>query len=149
MPYIHKRLYIYIFFLIWFKEENKTENKNIKYLPLISFVLTSFASPSLCPRDNTSILNFFFFFLLFIPLLGFIAPLNIIFSSGSVVIDLPAVQETKEMWVWALGWEDPLEKGMATHSSILAWKIPSAEETGRLYSIGLDRVGHNWAMTYY
>ena len=63
MPYIHKRLYIYIyFFLIWFKEENKTENKNIKYLPLISFVLTSFASPSLCPRDNTSILNFFFFF---------------------------------------------------------------------------------------
>ena len=63
MPYIHKRLYIYIYiFLIWFKEENKTENKNIKYLPLISFVLTSFASPSLCPRDNTSILNFFFFF---------------------------------------------------------------------------------------
>ena len=44
----------------------------------------------------------------------------------------PAVQETQEMWVHSLGWEDPLEKGMATHSSILAWRIPWTEEPGRL-----------------
>ena len=45
----------------------------------------------------------------------------------------PAMQET---WVRSLGWEDPLEKGMATHSSILAWKIPWTKEPGRLQSIG-------------
>ena len=47
---------------------------------------------------------------------------------------LPAVQET---WVRSLGWEDLLEKEMATHSSILAWKIPWMEEPGRLQSMGL------------
>ena len=58
------------------------------------------------------------------------------------VKNLPAVQETP---VWSLGWEDPLvEKGMATHSSILAWRIPWTEEPGRLWSIGLQRVGHDW-----
>ena len=45
--------------------------------------------------------------------------------------------------VRSLGWEDPLEKGMTTHSSILAWKIPWTEELGRLQSIGLQRVGHD------
>ena len=49
------------------------------------------------------------------------------FSGGSVVKNLPAMQET---WVQSLDWEDPLEKGMATHSSILAWKIPWTEEPG-------------------
>ena len=57
------------------------------------------------------------------------------------VKNLPAVQETQ---VWSLGWEDPLEEGMATHSSILAWRIPWAEEPGELQSIGLQRVRHNW-----
>ena len=50
---------------------------------------------------------------------------------------LPTMQET---WVLSLGWEDPLEKEMATHSSILAWKIPWMEEPGRLQSVGLQRV---------
>ena len=45
------------------------------------------------------------------------------------------------MQVQSLGWEDPLEKEMATHSSILAWKIPWTEEPGRLQSMGLQRVG--------
>ena len=45
--------------------------------------------------------------------------------------------------VRSLGWEDPLEKEMATHSSILAWKIPWTEEPGRLQSIGLQRVEHD------
>ena len=45
-----------------------------------------------------------------------------------------------ETWVRSLGWEDPLEKGMATHSSLLAWKIPRTEEPGRLQSLGWQRV---------
>ena len=53
---------------------------------------------------------------------------------------LPAVRETQ---VRSLGWEDPLEKEMATHSSILAWRVPWTEEPGRLQSIGLQRVGHD------
>ena len=53
-----------------------------------------------------------------------------------------AVQET---WVQVLGQEDPLEKGMATHSSILAWKTPWTEEPGGPQSMGLQRVGHNRA----
>ena len=50
-----------------------------------------------------------------------------------------------ETWVWSLGWEDPLEKGMATCSSILACGIPWTEEPGGLQSVGLQRVGHDWA----
>ena len=46
-------------------------------------------------------------------------------------------------WVQSLGWEDPLEEGMATHSSVLAWRIPWTEETGRLQSSGSQRVGHD------
>ena len=53
---------------------------------------------------------------------------------------LPAMQETQ---VQSLGWEDPLEKAMAPHSSTLAWKIPWTEEPGRLRSMGLQRVGHD------
>ena len=52
------------------------------------------------------------------------------------------MQETKEMWVRSLGQEDPLEEGMATHSSILAWKTLWTEEAGELESIGSQRVGH-------
>ena len=48
-----------------------------------------------------------------------------------------------ETWVCSLGWEDPLEKKMATHSSILAWRIPWTEEPGRLQSTGSQRVGHD------
>ena len=53
------------------------------------------------------------------------------------------MQETLEMWVGPLGWEDPLEEGMATHSSILAWESPWAEEPGGLQSTGSQRVGHD------
>jgi len=49
-----------------------------------------------------------------------------------VVKNLPAIQETQETWVQSLGQENPLEKGMATHSSILAWRIPWTEESGGL-----------------
>ena len=57
-----------------------------------------------------------------------------------MVKNLLAMQET---WVQSLGWEDPLEKGVAIHSSILAWSIPWTEEPGRLLSMGLQRVKHN------
>jgi len=53
--------------------------------------------------------------------------------------------QMQETWVWFLGWQDPLEKGMATHSSILAWRIPGTEEPGGLQSMGLQRVGYDWA----
>ena len=59
---------------------------------------------------------------------------------AQMVKHLPAMRET---WVQSLGWEDPLEKEMATHSSTLAWKIPWIEEPGRLQSIGSQRVGHD------
>ena len=55
----------------------------------------------------------------------------------------PAMQETQEMKIRPLGWEDPLKEGMATHSSILAWRIPWTEEPDRLQSIGLQRVRHD------
>ena len=56
--------------------------------------------------------------------------------------NLPAVQET---WVLSLGQEDPLEKEVANHSSILAWTIPPREEPGSVQFMGLQRVGHDWA----
>ena len=72
-----------------------------------------------------------------------------------MVKNLPAMQET---WVRSLGWEDPLEKEKATHSSVLAWRIPWTEKPGGLQSIGLETVGHDksnlahmyttWNLTY-
>ena len=59
---------------------------------------------------------------------------------AQMVKNLPAMWET---WLQFLGWEDPLEKGMATHSSILGWRIPRTEEPGRLQSMGSQRVGHD------
>ena len=56
------------------------------------------------------------------------------------VKSLPAMQET---WVQFLGWKDPLEKEIATHSSILAWRIPWTEEPGGLQSMGSQRIGHD------
>ena len=58
------------------------------------------------------------------------------FPGGSVVNNLLAMQE---IWVQSLGWEDPLEEEMATHSTILAWRIPWTEETSRLQSMGSQK----------
>ena len=60
-----------------------------------------------------------------------------------MVKNLPAMQETQ---VQSLDWEDPLEKGMETDSSILAWRIPQSEEPGRLQSMGSQRVRRDWAI---
>ena len=59
---------------------------------------------------------------------------------AQIVKSLPAMQET---WVHSLGWEDPLEKGMATYSSILVWRIPRTEGPDGLQSRGWQRVGHD------
>ena len=63
---------------------------------------------------------------------------------GSVVKNLPAMQELQKMWIQALNWEDSLDKEMANRSSISAWKIPWTEKHCRLQSKGLQRVGHSW-----
>ena len=60
---------------------------------------------------------------------------------AQTVKNLLTMQET---WVRSLGWEDPLEEGMVTHSSILVWRSPWTEEPGRLQSIGSQRVEHSW-----
>ena len=59
---------------------------------------------------------------------------------AQIVKNLPAMQETQ---VRSLGWKDPLEKGMASHSNILAWRIPWTEEPGGLQSMTSQRVGHD------
>ena len=72
---------------------------------------------------------------------------------GSAVKNLPAVQETR---VQSLGWEDPLEEGLATHSSIFSWRIPWTEELVELRAIGSQRIGdrteatyHTWTIKYH
>ena len=62
------------------------------------------------------------------------------FPVAQTVKNLPPMQETQ---VRSLGWEDPLEKEMTTHSSIIAWRIPWTEDPGRLQSMGSQRVGHD------
>ena len=63
--------------------------------------------------------------------------------SGSTIKNPPAVQKMQETWVQSLGWEDPLEEGTATHSSVLAWRIPWLEKPGVLQPMGSQRVGHD------
>ena len=65
---------------------------------------------------------------------------------AQLVKNPPAMWET---WVQSLGWEDPLEKGTATHSSILAWRISWIEEPGGLQSMGSQRVRHDWATSLF
>ena len=67
---------------------------------------------------------------------------SLYFLVAQMVKRPPAVRETR---VQSLGWEDPLEKEMATHSNTLAWKIPWTEEPGGLQSMGSQTVGHDWA----
>ena len=70
---------------------------------------------------------------------------NLGFPSDSPVKNLPVIQDVLEMWVQSLGQEDPMEKEMATHSSILPWKIPWTKEPGSLQSIRSQRVTHDLA----
>ena len=69
--------------------------------------------------------------------------MNMGFPGGSVVKNPLAIHEPQQLWVQFLGWEDPLEEFMASHSSILAWRITWMEETGGLQSTGSQRVRHD------
>ena len=85
--------------------------------------------------------------MIFHPWLGYfeyVSYLGMGFPCGSVVKNSPAMQEPQETQVWSLGQEDPLEKEMATHSTILSWRTPWTEETGRLKSMELQEVRQNW-----
>ena len=66
---------------------------------------------------------------------------------GTVVKNQPAMQSLQKTRVWSLGWKDPQEEEMATHSSILAWRIPWTEEPGRPHSMASQKVRHNRAGT--
>ena len=68
------------------------------------------------------------------------------FPASSMVKNLPSRKDLQETQVCSLGWDDPLEEDMATHSSILAWRIPWTEEPGGLQSMGSQRVGHDLAV---
>ena len=70
---------------------------------------------------------------------------NLGFLGRSTVKKPPIMWELQETWFWSLGREDPLEEGTATHSSILAWRIPWTEEPDGLQSTGSQRVGHDWS----
>ena len=91
-----------------------------------------------CKHSNFACLNYIFHCIT-----HFIYTFIVIMSSlvAQRVKRLPTMWET---WVWSLGREDPLEKEMATHSSILAWEIPWMEKPGSLQSMGSQRVGHDW-----
>ena len=64
------------------------------------------------------------------------------------VKNLPCQSRRSKTQVWYLGWENPLEEELATHSSILAWKTPWTEEPNRLQGTGSQRIGHDWAQTH-
>ena len=102
----------------WEAGSNKTQRKDIGH------PLTMYKAPYLSQ----------IFFIIYIWLKDF--------PAAQIVKNLPAMQETR---VQFLGQEDPLEKGMATHSNILAWRIPWTEKPGRLQFMGSQRVRHNWA----
>ena len=69
--------------------------------------------------------------------------LSEVFPGGTVIICLP-MRETLETWIQSLGHEDPLEEELETHSNILAWRISWTDESGRLQSMGFQRVGQDW-----
>ena len=73
----------------------------------------------------------------------YISLLTLFYGASLVAQEVKCLSTMQETWVRSLGWEDPLEKEIAIHSSTIAWKIPWTEELGRLQSMGLQRVGHD------
>ena len=120
--------------------------KFISYYTIL-FVKVKWILPTLLLKSTrTSGPSISFVFLYFSTIIYYKILTIIYYSLASLVAQtvkcLPAIQETQ---VRSLGWEDPPEKEMTAHSSTLAWKIPWTEEPGRLQSMGLQRVGHDWA----
>ena len=110
--------------------------------------------PGWRPKITRWWLSHFYFFLINEKILWSLYIFNCL-TSISLWIKFPQwlriwmpMQETQETWIWSLGQEDPLEEEMATHSSVLAWRIPWSEEPGGLQSMGSQRIGHGWACTH-
>ena len=89
----------------------------------------------------TKFCSFHFFHIYTMPVYVYLLTKSLIAEKQR--IHLP-MQETQELWIRYLGWENPLEEEVATHFSILAWKVPWTGEPGRLQSKGLQRVAHDW-----
>ena len=134
--------FIYLLFVHYLIEDHKFLLPRSKYCHFLLLPFRNFLSPCVC--EFMCICKFFLFFswmtanymhesvLTFLkhwPVIIFSSWVDIWTSLVAQTVKNPAMQET---WVWSLGWEDSLEKEMATYSSMLAWKIPWTEETGRL-----------------
>ena len=89
----------------------------------------------------TKFCSFHFFHIYTMPVYVYLLTKSLIVEKQR--IHLP-MQETQELWIRYLGWENPLEEEVATHFSILAWQVPWTGEPGRLQSKGLQRVAHDW-----
>ena len=130
-----KKAFLSLLALLW----NFAFNWIYLSLPLLLFA--SFHSSALCKASSDNHFAVSIFFFLIFGMVFFTAFCTML-QTSQMVKNLPAMQET---WVWSLGREDPLEKEMVTHFSILAWKILWTEELGGLQSMVLQGVGHNWA----
>ena len=106
------------------------------FIPPTVYVANSYLPPSCFHWKYTCLLIIYF------SKFKFHISRNRTFLVAQTVKHLSTIRETR---VQALGWEDPLEKEMAIHSSTIVWKIPWTEEPGRLQSVGSQRVGHDWA----
>ena len=115
---------------------------------ILERVVISFSRGSSQPRDQTQVsCTAGRFFTIWAPGIWVqLGPWNRASLLAQTVKNLPAIQET---WVRAPGQEDPPEKGVAAHSSILAWRIPRTKEPGGLQSMGLQRMGHDWVNNTY
>ena len=131
----------YISDRLWSSNQN-SKRRNQKRICLYKESTVIAVEPWLnyCPYNNLmSPENPFFFFL------ASVCGLQGASQVALVVKNQSAMQEAYETWVPSLGWEDPLEESMATHSSTLAWKIPQTEEAGGLQSRGSQRVRQGWS----
>ena len=142
LPYKHMVLFHVIIRLCWMKWAwvlmPVSPEFTSYFLPLIIYMnldkLPNFFESKLFHlknENNTSLLSCYEEILGWCRILGLLD-----FPGGSAVKNLPVIQE---MWVWSLGWKDPLAKEVATHSSILAWEIPRTEEPGGLQSTGSQK----------
>ena len=129
--------------LTWGDYTGSCRLKLRKFYPCLC-LLTPFGTATFTPikcylaydslgKNTLSYKNYYFFF--------FIS--SVLYTPPLVAQKVKCLSAMWETWVQSPGWEDPLEKGMATHSSILAWKITWTEEPGRLQSMGSQRVRHS------
>ena len=122
---------------VWRKEGEKSSTHNPKRThPSVGWIRW-LSTNLVLPLPSCGILGSFVFPLGLIFLIHKMDVMVIVPTSQDYVKNLPAVRET---WVWSLGREDPLEKEMATHSSILAWRMPWTQAPGRLQSVGLQEL---------